>query len=1006
MKALPDKTESSDDVDNSTVDANVIDERGTAVLEYENVIEILSSDSETEEKAQVCGEEEEEEEEVEEEEEEGKQGEQEKEEQELEEGEKEEAVSSKPRKSKKKHKKHHHHHHHHHHHENDDTRTRKKHKKRSKQESGPIFLWAKKEESQILKVYCEDYDAGIKLVKTNGVWTSSPRSRVLAAVQARSSNGGHINVSETPIDSNESIMQIPQPDDRIKESSKNCEPILVDLNDNSIDFVDTISSEEEDDEEQTRARIDRALEMIDQDPALMSDVKIPLPTVETTSAIKLPEGTTIHQIKAENVAACETVSVATPSPPPLLLSETPMMQCKLGELTITTQQQQQNEPLNLETVSKRSALEIRLQEPPLKKKRVDKSPPAQPPLAVGQVKREWDPLSELKEVLSDPGLSVPDPLLVPRARLAALVSSPATEIPKLLREPLVLPPPPPDPDLLAVSLSHLRSMLQQHPGYADDRKSDSNQSSNIDQILWLSYLSKDMTGVDADLISTMLSILLPNSTTAQQSFSYPQDKNQWNNLYYDGNIETPYGSTPGFSKSDDCCAPVSPLPPPLPLPQILPAPQQPHPLLLPPPPLPPSQIIPATAAQPPILPLQQSLKHQQSQLLPPPQPRVQQQQIPRLLPKRSQQHNMTSQLQRLPSHPQQMPPPQMLPSRSQQLMPPLIQPPVLHRQPKRRVCQELCCNGSPSSCYGGSYCPKPSGYNPFTTVSPNGCNPFAISTSDCNPFTATPTASCGGGNPKTCATYAAPGAMSTCCFSSEISCGYNGRTSSPMPPRNPSVSPRNRAQYNYHNGPGQQQQMPMPEVRSVVNGCCISVTGCSSGVTGYSNDVSGCNSSVTGINSSSGVNENSNGVNGNSSTVVGCNSGVNDNNSGVDGSSSGVNGNSVSDIGADAHSSVANSKPKTPLPVKPANGDAGQPAYRPKIKVKEHLIDPNAKPRLLNIEGALHLAAGGHDLFSSSLWHPLFGSQAKPYGCRWQWTTPVTTSASTSSDNTSADTKH
>lgn len=32
-------------------------------------------------------------------------------------------------------------------------------------------------------------------------------------------------------------------------------------------------------------------------------------------------------------------------------------------------------------------------------------------------------------------------------------------------------------------------------------------------------------------------------------------------------------------------------------------------------------------------------------------------------------------------------------------------------------------------------------------------------------------------------------------------------------------------------------------------------------------------------------------------------------------------------------------------------------------------------------------------------------SQAKPYGCRWQWTTPVTTSASTSSDDTTADTK-
>lgn len=554
MKALPDKTEGTDDVGNSTVATNVIDKRSTAVLECDNVIEILSSESEDGEEVLVPGV--------------GKeQGEEEEE---------EEVVNSKPHKSIKKHKKHHHHHYDEH-----GTRIRKKHKKRSKQESRPIFLWAKQEETKIKEIFIEEFHPGIKLVKTNGVWASTPKSRVLAAAQSRSSIAGH--VSETPRDGNESV---PRPD-RIKESTKTGESILVDLNDNSIDFVDTISSDEADDEEQTRAKIDRALEMIDQDPALMCDVKIPLSTVETASAIKLPEGTTIHQIKSENVVVCGAVSATTPSPPPLL-SETPTMQCKLGELTIMTQQQQQNEPLNLETVSKRSALEIRLQEPPIKKKRVEKSPPAQQPLAGEQVKREWDPLSELKEVLSNPELSVPDPLLVPRARLAALVASPATEIPKLLREPSLLPPPPPDPDLLAVSLSHLRSILQQQPGYADDRKSDGNQSSNIDQFLWLSYLSKDMTGVDADLMSTMLSFILPNSTTAQQSFSYPQDKNQWNDMYYDSNIEPPYGSTASYSKSDDCCASVSPLPPPPPpLAQILPPSQQPQPLLLPPPPPPP-----------------------------------------------------------------------------------------------------------------------------------------------------------------------------------------------------------------------------------------------------------------------------------------------------------------------------------------------------------------------------------------------------------------------------------
>lgn len=898
MKASLDKTVDTDNVDNATADANVVGDSSTAVLECDDVI-VLSSESEAdEEETRVRG---------------GEEVEQEQEEVE----EEEEDEVSRPRKSKKKHKKRHH----------GGSRVGRKHKKRPKQGSGAIFLWAKKEETEIVKVYCEDYDPGIKLTKTNGVWSSSPRSKVLAAAQSRSSVCLDAGESQNACD--ESAQHKTRPDDRIPKSG---EPILVDLNDNSIDFVDTISSGEDDEEVNTRAGIHQALEVMERDPELMSDVKIPLPTIDATAAIKLPEGTTIHQIKVENVANNGAVSGTTP---PLLSPKTSPVQRKLGEVTITSQQQ--NEPLNLETVSKRSALEIRLQEPPLKRKRVDMLP-AQPPLAGRQVKREWDPLSELKEVLSNPGLSVPDPLLVPRARLAALVASPATEIPKLLRKPSKLPPPMPDhDDLLAVSLSHLRSILQQQPGYADDRKPDSNQQSNIDQMVWLSYLSKDMSGVDTDLISTMLSILLPNSTTAQQSFSYPQDKSQWNDMYYDGNIEPPYGSTPGYSKSVDYCASVSPLPPPPPpLPQILPPMQQSHPLLVPPSQ---SQILPPpTAVQTPILSPQQLKKHQQSQLLP--QPHVQQQ-VSRHSSKRSLQHNTT---------------PQLLSSRPQQSIPPQLQQPVLRRQSKRRACQELCCNGSPSSCYGGSCCPKSSSYNPFSAATPNGCHPFAVSPGDCNPFTATPTAGCVGGNSKTYAPYATPSVMPTCCFPTEIGCSYNGQSPSPMPPRNTSVSPRNRAQFNYQTGPGQQlqQQMSMTEGVSGVNGCCIGVTSCSSGVAGCSSSVVGC-----------------------SSGVVGCSSGVGCSiSSGVAGSSRGVNssvsGGTVGDINIDYQCSTVTNKPKTPLPATPTSGDAGQPVYRPKIKVKEHLIDPNAKPRLLNIEGALHLASG-QDMFSSSLWHPLFG---------------------------------
>lgn len=76
-----------------------------------------------------------------------------------------------------------------------------------------------------------------------------------------------------------------------------------------------------------------------------------------------------------------------------------------------------------------------------------------------------DPISQLKEVLSNPLLAVPDPLLVPRARLPALVASPASEIPRLLTMHLEKTieekpfPPITDSDVLEVSLSNLQSLL-------------------------------------------------------------------------------------------------------------------------------------------------------------------------------------------------------------------------------------------------------------------------------------------------------------------------------------------------------------------------------------------------------------------------------------------------------------------------------------------------------------------------------------------------------------------
>lgn len=637
MKALPEITVSQDNVSTDVA----IAERGAVVNHDGSVIEINSSaESENNEVAVVDDE---------------------RRIENLEDRREEEENRERRSKSKKKHKKHHHKHHH------NSSHIRKKRKKRNKEvEVGPIFLWAHKKESEIVKVVCEDYDPHnrLRLVKTGGVWTSKPRSKVLAAAQSRSTVCKYENESQKDTDE-ESVQGLEK---RPKE--KPGEKKHVDVNDNSIelienpfDFVENSFSEVE--EEEDRSRIDKALKMIDQDPTIMEEVRITLPAIET-GAIKLPEGTTIHQVKTEDTNK-RPITTTSPLSPPLSPVNNSLAQCTYGELTITAQQQLQNEPLNLETTGKRTALETRLQEPPFKKKRVVQQP--QPTLVNEPVKREWDPLAELKEVLSDPNLSVPDPLLVPRGRLAALVASPATEIPKLLQKPSILPPPP-DPDLFAVSLSNLRSILQQTPGFTDERKAtDSSQQSNIEHMLWLSYLSsKEMSGVDNELISSVLSILLPNEeTVASQPYSYAQQKNQWNDVFYGSNLAPPpYNTTPGYNKTDDCsCASVSPLSP-----------------------------LPSLQQQPSRRTLQ---KHQQ-----PPRALQPLQKMPQV--------QRTSLMQQSP------PMPSPLPAQST----------------KQPVCPDIYCNGLPSPCYE-SCCSKVTsgGCNPYTVMSPNGCNPYAVSPVRC-----------------------------------------------------------------------------------------------------------------------------------------------------------------------------------------------------------------------------------------------------------------------------------
>lgn len=81
---------------------------------------------------------------------------------------------------------------------------------------------------------------------------------------------------------------------------------------------------------------------------------------------------------------------------------------------------------------------------------------------------EIDALTQLKQVLTDASLKVPDPMLVPKDRLSLILSSPAKEIPRLLKqrpelrlpEALAYPHLLQDPDILVITLSQLQTIIQ------------------------------------------------------------------------------------------------------------------------------------------------------------------------------------------------------------------------------------------------------------------------------------------------------------------------------------------------------------------------------------------------------------------------------------------------------------------------------------------------------------------------------------------------------------------
>uniref|UniRef100_A0A8D8UHH4 Uncharacterized protein n=1 Tax=Cacopsylla melanoneura TaxID=428564 RepID=A0A8D8UHH4_9HEMI len=122
-----------------------------------------------------------------------------------------------------------------------------------------------------------------------------------------------------------------------------------------------------------------------------------------------------------------------------------------------------------------------------------------------------EPIEQLKAILSNPNIIVPDPLLVPRSRLPALVTSPAREIPKLMSN--IIDYNKMNNELLVISLNNLHKLIQttdkddekliynQQLNYLKEQFSKINKTPNTTDQNLLSYL--DSNNNNKDLLNNM-----------------------------------------------------------------------------------------------------------------------------------------------------------------------------------------------------------------------------------------------------------------------------------------------------------------------------------------------------------------------------------------------------------------------------------------------------------------------------------------------------------------------
>lgn len=100
-------------------------------------------------------------------------------------------------------------------------------------------------------------------------------------------------------------------------------------------------------------------------------------------------------------------------------------------------------------------------------KTVEKIPDTPRLLELLKTDSEPDPLTQLRQIVNDTSVNVPDPMLVPKEKLSSIISHPGKEIPKLLKqrpelrlpEALAYPHLLQDPDILVITLQQLETII-------------------------------------------------------------------------------------------------------------------------------------------------------------------------------------------------------------------------------------------------------------------------------------------------------------------------------------------------------------------------------------------------------------------------------------------------------------------------------------------------------------------------------------------------------------------